>query len=214
MTTTANAPRAIRISGLITLGATLFLAGCRTSIGVYETGFEPVYDELSRNVLGSDHSLSQTTEQALASLGVTERYWEDPQAVLAEVESRVVESGSRDALVSVAELHYDLGLRTEDSRHFMDAALYAYFYLFGEFDSRPNPYSSRFRLACDLYNRGLARALLVEGEIDLESRVLHSMSGPVEIEVSRPGFAWGEESFSAFLPADAFEIRGLRNAFA
>ena len=33
--------------------------------------------------------------------------------------------------------------------------------------------------------------------------------GQMKVEVSRPGFPWGEEQFAWFLPADAFEVHGL-----
>jgi pimeloyl-ACP methyl ester carboxylesterase len=44
----------------------------------------------------------------------------------------------------------------------------------------------------------------------LENQVIPTRNGSCAIEFTRPGFPWGADVFSRFLPADEFQVRGLR----
>ena len=189
----------------------LVLGACRTPVGVQETGFEDVFHSLSRNVL-DDGQPSAASQQILALLSQQESFRSDPEAAIARVEDFALAEKNRDLFVVLAELDYARGLQTGERQSFLEAALCAWLYLFsGELQPAPDPYAPGFRVACDIYNRGLARTLRQEsGEMGLESQVVPTRKGDCAIVASRPGFPFGPEAFSRFLPSDAFRVRGLR----
>ncbi|TDJ66438.1 MAG: alpha/beta fold hydrolase [Planctomycetota bacterium] len=203
-----HATPAFLLLGLLSI---VVAPACKTPVGVRKTGFEPVYRSYRQNVLDSGEP-SASTHEVLAFFGLADRYREESELAAIEFAAVVRREGVRALHVPLAEIHYAIGLRDGDRARFLAAAIHAYFYLFGDgFPDEPNPYSLEFRLACDLYNRGLARAMLTPtGEVTLGSGVAETPAGVVSIETTRPGFPWGEEEFSVFLPADAFEVRGLR----
>ena len=145
---------------IVGLALVLGIGACRAPIGVRETGFAPVYQARSRNVL-DEGTPSERSWTILAYFGLDGRYRDEPEEVIAELEAIASRERHRGMQVGIAELHYDVALARRDRSRFLAAAIHAYLYLFGEeFAEPPNPYSPRFRLACDLYNRSLARALL------------------------------------------------------
>jgi len=178
---------------------------------VQRSGFEPVFAERSRNVLTAG-VISASSLQALASVGLQGTYQTDPAAAFARIESLGSEDRIRGAFAVLAELRYARALQTEDPADFLAAAIDAYLYLLcDDLEPAPDPFDPRFRLACDIYNRALARALQDDsGAVDLRDRVVDTPLGQVELVASRPGFPWSEKYFARFLPADAFQVRGLR----
>jgi len=193
------------------LVAAALVGACTSPVGVKRSGFEPVYAEQSRNILTSG-DISATSRQALLSVGLLEAYQTDPEAALARVESLGSDERLRGAFAVLAELRYSRALLSGSPGDFLAAAIDSYLYLVSdELEPPPDPFDPRFRLACDIYNRALARALLDEsGAVDLRDREIETPLGAVEIVSSRPGFPWSEKYFSRFLPADAFQVRGLR----
>lgn len=185
--------------------------GCNTAVGVRESGFQPVYRDLRSNVLDKGH-LSKGSRDVLAYFGLDRRYAIDAAAVIAELEATNRRERVRSLQVALAEMSYDLALVGRDRGRFLAAAVHAYLYLFGEgLSGEPAPYSARFRLACDLYNRGLAMAMRnPDGAVTLADGDVATPSGNVSIHATRPGFPWGDEEFNVFLPSDAYQIVGLR----
>lgn len=203
--------RVKRGTGAVALTVALALAACKSPIGVDEVGFEPVYRELSANVLDGGQ-LSLECRQNLAYFGLDEEFGHDPGATITKLEVINQRERVRELEVQLAELSYWLAKRDGDQGRFLAAAIHAYLYLFGTgFHAAPNPYSPRFRLACDIYNRGLAGAFLTPaGGVDLVDCEVETPRGTVAVRATRPGFPWGAEVFSEFLPTDAFRVRGLR----
>ena len=158
----------------------LTLSACSTPVGVRETGFEPVYRSLSTNVL-DDGKPSTTSLQVLAHVGLDERYRDHPAEAIDEFEAKFQVERLREFQVVLAELHYALALREKSRERFLVSAIYAYIYLFDEkLTPLPNHYSPSFRLACDLYNRSLARALLnSDGEVEVLSRDVETSLGQI-----------------------------------
>lgn len=191
--------------------AALVAASCQTPVGVRESGFQPVYRALRENVLDAGH-LSESTREVLHYFNLDELYRDDPGQAIAELSTIAGREGLRALQVPIAELHYRTGVVRKDRASFLASAIHAYVFLFSdEFATEPNPYSPAFRLACDLYNRGLARAMLrPSGEVALVEASVETPSGTLTLETTCPGFPLGEHRFSTFLPADRFEVRGLR----
>ncbi len=99
-----------------------------------------------------------------------------------------------------------------DPRTFYRGAMvYAYLFLLEPgSDTPPGPYDRRFRLACDLYNRGLAKLLtFIDGRIELGDKILPLPVGNIHLTVKSIGVPWNPEELQTVLPADEFEIHGL-----
>ena len=73
----------------------------------------------------------------------------------------------------------------------------------------------RFRIAADLYNRGLTPGLASEdGEsVDLSPRALELPFGDLVIESDEREFIWGGYRMVDFVPVAELEVRGLRNRY-
>jgi pimeloyl-ACP methyl ester carboxylesterase len=191
--------------------ALFFAAACRSPIGIEPAGYETVYRDLRANALDQGVP-SDLTAKLLHFLDLTDSFEKDPEQTLGLLHDRAVVEGRRLPYFALSELSYLCAQRTKSREQFLASAVYAYFFLFGDEDSvPPDPFSSEFRVACDLYNRALAQALLAE---DGKSIVLapgtHALPrGQVTLASTRPAFPWSEELFSRFLPADVYKIRGL-----
>lgn len=191
--------------------AVLVAGGCRSPIGVEKVGYEKVYRELRTNALDQGVP-SEITDQLLHFLDLSDAFQSDPEGTLRIMHDRAAQEGRRPPCFALSELSYITAQRTGNREYFLASAVYAYLYLFGEEASvPPDPYSYMFRGACDLYNRALAQALLSEDgtSITLAPGVHQLPTGRLELESTRPGFPWGEETFSKFLPSDVYSIRGL-----
>jgi pimeloyl-ACP methyl ester carboxylesterase len=208
-----NTPIRSRVAGrvLVVVAGCLGVAGCETPIGVKETGFEEVYRGQRNNVLDTGE-LSARTVQVLSYVGLRERYEEDRSAVIAELSEFAAHERARPLQAAVAEMCYEAALVEGDRADFLAAVIHAYLYLLSDdLLDEADPYSPLFRLCCDIYNRGLAQYLLrEEGDVLLTAAALAEAFDGLEVEHTRPGFPWSEAEFSRFLPADAFEVRGLR----
>jgi pimeloyl-ACP methyl ester carboxylesterase len=194
--------------------ALVLAGGCRSPVGVTRTGFEPNFRAQRTNILDQKEKkeLSPASLQLLAYTGLSDVYATDREEALRRLREIALTERRRRPFVVLAELDYAQALETGEQGRFLLAAVDAYQYLFSdELDPQPDPFDPLFRLACDLYNRGLAQALLAEnGDVDLQNRVLETPCGPFEIRENASSPTWAHDEFERFLPADAFSIRGLR----
>jgi pimeloyl-ACP methyl ester carboxylesterase len=75
----------------------------------------------------------------------------------------------------------------------------------------PNAFDRRFRWACDLYNRGLERALLRDDPrgVDFGGVPTKLPVGSIAIELDRTHVPWDEHELGRLILADDFEVFGL-----
>ena len=193
------------------------VAGCGVPIGVQRVGVEQAYHEINANVLNQG-VLSTASLKVLHRRNLKGRFDEDPTEVLEILHKEACQDKNRDLLFALSELSYFAAKQFSSKEYYLTSAIYAYLYLFGDGNVDPlNPYDRRFRVASDLYNIGLAKAIEIaqDPEVEGSSRITPTRGsielpmGQIKVEVSRPGFPWGEEQFAWFLPADAFEVHGL-----
>ncbi len=137
-------------TGLVLLS---LLSGCARE-GLRRTTDEQWFLEQQRSALTSDQPSARTgrvlRRADLASLSRTEQ--------IQQLMTRLDRKPDPETCLAVAELCYAVGKRrqqTEDARYLASALLFSYAYLFG--DQPAEPFDPAFRLACDLYNRSLAR---------------------------------------------------------
>ena len=201
----------------------LFLAqslACSTPpVGVRRVSGRDVHQSLTANVLSTGNpgavSLQVLDRQNLLAL-----HREDPDAALEALrEAALGRSDATDLLFALAELEFDRGLdlrRAEARPHFLSAAFYALAcmtgLLSGEMESALDP---RFRVAADLYNRGLTSGLITDdGQfVDLTPRTLPLSFGELVLEADDAERLWAGYRMIEFVPVAELEVRGLRNRY-
>ncbi|HXJ78955.1 MAG TPA: hypothetical protein VMS64_09765, partial [Candidatus Methylomirabilis sp.] len=198
----------------ILLGALLLASACATPIGAVPGDRHSVYRELTSSVL-STGELSAESKQLLLRLGLSERFEEEPEAVLSELRGSGVGLSS-DRCFALAELSFAYAEKSHKSAYYLAAAVYAYAYLApADKALDPKPIDPRNRLAADLYNLGLTVGLAApEGnQVDLEAGKRPLPFGTLELTVDPKQYLWAGFRMSRFVPVAEFEVRGLRNRY-
>ena len=193
----------------------LLCVGCATPIGVKRANPETVRSNLTRNVL-SNGEPSAPSLWTLQRLGLRERFEKDPAATLATLHQGLGAVGDEDRLFALAELSFLHGERSRDRSWQLASAVYAYAYLFpGPGRPVPEPSDPRFRLALDLYNRGLAEGLAsADGSEVLIEAGPHALPfGEVTVSVDPAETNWAGWRLDRFASAADLEVRGLRNRY-
>jgi pimeloyl-ACP methyl ester carboxylesterase len=193
------------------LSLTLTLAACATPIGVRHAGFGPIFEARTASIL-SGPVLSDRSRQLLAALGLEAMYADDPSAVIDAIRANSLVGGRRSVFSLLAEMHYARALELDSAAEFLVAAIMAYHYLFAtDLQPPPSAFDPSYRLTCDIYNRALAQALIDEsGNARLDDRTYETSLGAVTVTAAPSDFPWTPSGFTRFLPADAYEVRGLR----
>ncbi|MBE2214720.1 MAG: alpha/beta hydrolase [Opitutaceae bacterium] len=211
---------------LIAAGAFAVLAGCSAPIGTEQAKFEDVYKQIHDNsVLAGEPS--RETRSALHRFEQQEEFRKSPDTALALLRREVGENHERGLLFALAELNFLIGerlrardpaAREHDARdYYLAAAVYAWLFLFDaspEMDEAPpGAFDHRFRVACDIYNYGLGRALNDRGDVSARARLAGGErripGGRITLEFGQPGFPWPLGEFDHFAVADQLLVRGL-----
>jgi pimeloyl-ACP methyl ester carboxylesterase len=212
--------------GAVLVVCALFLISCGCSgITVHRVSAADLADLEQASVLaGGD--LSERSLQTLHQLDLDQLYRRSPAQAHAQLRILATEDPRPDTLFVLAELSYLLGREAEkwDNPHaccfFYFSAGYAYHFLFSRdlAGSGPSSFDPRFRLACDLYNAGLAkciRAVQRIGRLD-PGRELHLPTPDGQgftLAVVHHGFAWRPEEFGPLLFSADFSVEGLASRY-
>jgi pimeloyl-ACP methyl ester carboxylesterase len=173
-----------------------------------------------------------------------EVYRRSPVEAHAALQASVAQDPVPDRVFALAELSYLLGREAEKREkasaisYYYLCAGYAYHYLFpskpdagrqGDMDTRtqgdreanggfPSYFDPRFRLACDLYNTGLAKCIRAAqrvGRLDPGRQL--SLPAPARerftLSIVHHGFAWRPDEFGPLLFCADFEVEGLDNQY-
>ena len=195
----------------------LVLAGCN-GIGVKRANAPGVFDSFRQSA--ATETISVRTYQTLRAWDLDQEYARDVPATVRRLQALVEQDPQPDALFALAEIAYLHGHKTEkcncgDALHYYYlSAGYAYHYLYGEVHS--SPFDPRFRLACDLYNAGLAKCIRAAqrvGRLDpaRELKLPTHDGGVFTLSVSHHGFAWSPGEFGSLLLCEDFRTEGLTN---
>lgn len=158
-----------------------------------------------------DHACKETRRDVLFALAELS-YAAAKGIALPPFPGRFSSSKNSSWTTTEAQEHLRDSGRPDPKECYAASVVYAYLYLFSKgAEVPPDPFDRRFRVACDLYNRSLARALTAENtdRVDLTSRQLRLPSGVIPVESTRPGFRWNEQMFHEFIAADDFAVRGI-----
>lgn len=196
--------------------------GCTTPMGAHRTSVREAHQQLAASAIVQ--RLSHASQIVLHRYDLKRHFDKHPAAALRVLHERACTDGRRDVLYALAELNYLTAnrfahsVKAGDPRkapdYYLASAIYAWFYLLGDGqEPAPSAFDQRFRVACDIYNHGVALAFISSPHHDVDlSQAGGSRSlgpGRVEIQFSRPAFKWKLEEIEEFLPANEFSVRGL-----
>ena len=139
------------------------ILGCTKGVTVIPAD-APGLGSFQASVAGAN-DLSPRTLQTLRRWDLEGEYRHDAGAAYGKLQAACVRDPQPDTLFALSEMSYLFGKQTEKASlpdaccfYYLSAG-YAYHYLFD--GSAESPFDPRFRLACDLYNAGLAKCLRV-----------------------------------------------------
>jgi len=203
--------------GMLRLLFLLFLVtACTTPVGVTRIDPRIVHQELTSNVL-SRGTASGPTEIVLNRHDLHERFAKAPEIALADLHQIVLSGrGGADEIFALAELSFLHAEETGKRPYYLASSVYAWAFLFPDGkDEPPNPFDPRFRLACDLYNRGLTSGFKLEdgSRVKLGSGDFVLPFGNLEVEFNPAGLQWHGRELVDFAPVAELDVRGLRNRY-
>ncbi|QCO16586.1 hypothetical protein D3869_14810 (plasmid) [Azospirillum brasilense] len=196
----------------VLLAWTLLAGGCATAVSVERVDHVTVHQQLTHNVL-SAHALSDPTHNVLRRWSLVDRFLTQPENAMADLRGVVAQGhGGADEVFALAEMSFLHAEERGGQPYYLAAALYAYAFLFpGGVDQPPSPYDPRFRLATDLYNRGLTSGLATEDRTGIAIReARHPLPfGELDVTLDPRELVWGGRQLTGFFPVAELEIHGL-----
>ncbi len=201
-----------RVRSLAPLLAVSLALACASPTGIRRVDGREVHRTLTANVLSTGEP-SVPTRNVLQRMGLRELFERDPAAAIDAIHGSELRPGRVFAL---AELSFWLGEKNRDRARYLAAAVYAWAYLFpGPGGEKPRATDPRYRLACDLYNRGLTEGIDLPALEDARwsGGRIQLPFGVLDVQFDRSELAWGGWQLGNFLPAAYFEVRGLRNRY-
>jgi pimeloyl-ACP methyl ester carboxylesterase len=197
------------------------LSGCAGPIGVARLSPQDSYRYSTDNALGAG-KMSDSTKTVLQRYNLLATLAEDSLKTIQTLHNISKTDDRRDILFALSELSYlkggkmltvhtnDNGRQAQDM--FLQSAVYAYFYLLGDGrEPPPTAYDSRFREACDLYNRSLWQAFPVNDDksLHLSDGVRNLPAGKLPLSIRTDTLAWKFDNFEGFFPSDEYAVRGF-----
>jgi pimeloyl-ACP methyl ester carboxylesterase len=201
------------------LALTLLITACTSSpVTVTRVDARDVHRRLTQSALSSGE-LSTFTRNVLLETDLLTLYGDEPEKALERLHDLAVSgSGGPNELFAVAEASFLHAERTRQRPYYLVATLYAWAYLFPDDPvETPSPFDPRFRLAADIYNRGLTSSLesgegghlaLRAGALDLPfGRQLHIAFDPAQLR-------WRGRDMVGFAPVAELRVSGLHGYYS
>ena len=192
------------------LGASLLASACGPPFAIRHDAVD-AQRQAVRNVLVTDE-LSRRTTNLLYDHDLLARYEEDPPGTIAALHASLVAGQLLPRyVVALAEASYRYAEHGGGSSYYLAAALYAWTYLFpDDAHDAPRRFDPRERLACDLYNRGVARGLTKpDGNVDMDGGTYRLPFGTLEIAADPARFAWSGHALVDFFPLSEITVEGF-----
>jgi pimeloyl-ACP methyl ester carboxylesterase len=201
-----------RIALIALAGVALPLAACTPPIQVERADPDVVRRELAANVI-STGDLSEPTRIVLRFANLSDRFAVDPEGTII-ILHQTLGTGPADpaVLFALSEMAFHRAVESGKRPYFLTAAIYAYAALFPDSPrSRLSAFDPRFRIACEIYNRGLERAFAsADGsQVEFRSGRYQLPFGTIDIVFNAGSARWGNQVLSNFIPTDEFRVTGL-----
>jgi pimeloyl-ACP methyl ester carboxylesterase len=235
--------RTARFGALCAITVLAALPGC-ASIRVDSTHRPALLDAWRASAVLRDE-LSPRTMQSLRQWDLAKLYHDEPDEAIRKLHAEALNDPRPELLFALAEMNYVCGRNAEKHdctraiAYYYLCAGYAYHYLFDE-PPRPAPtletslkttgempvpvhsvprssiFDPRFRLACDLYNAGLAKLIAAAQRVgQLDPRQELRMPTPdgkgFTLSVLHTGFNWKPDEFSKLLVCSDYSVVGVAN---
>jgi hypothetical protein len=190
--------------------------GCETPVSVEP--FEPgaARRQLTANVLTAN-DLSPSARNVLRRWVLSEHYDSDPEGAIAAMHTIAAEGrGGEDEVITLAEMAYLHGEKSQQRPYFLAAAIYSFVFLFPETGQQPpSPYDPRLRLAADLYSLGITHGFAsADGAtVEFKSGGYELPFGRLYVAVNPSGFEWHNRRILAVAPVQEIDIHGLANRY-
>lgn len=200
----------LRVSAL--LAAVALLAGCvGIPVGVTRADPRTVHRNLTANALSVGEP-SLDTRNVLDRLDLVETFDSEPAQALAKLRELALASGENDLYFALAELSFLHAEGSGDHSWHLAAALYAWSYLFA--GEPPDPFDPRWRVAADLYNRGITEGFTAaDGTVDLRAGTFPLPFGELAVEFDESSLEWNGRHLHRFIPVAELEVHGLTSRF-
>jgi pimeloyl-ACP methyl ester carboxylesterase len=217
----------------VLLLAALALAGCSEVI-IRPAKPPDLLEEWKSSVIDGGE-LSARTRQTLRRFDLEHIYTRSPDQAAARLHSEALADPQPDLLFALAEIYFMRGRQAEkwSSKDVIGynylAAGYAYHYLFSTAaesdlggEAKPlsprDAFDPRFRLACELYNAGVAkciRAAQKSHRLDPCSQLRLPLGDGTAyvLSIDHHGFDWKPEEFGSLRFCNDFEVVGLANQY-
>ncbi len=194
-------------------GAALLVVACGPPVGVSRVSPRAVTSELTRSALNADRP-SVFSQNVLHRWNLGAALRRNPEDALGRLHRLVVEGrGRNDTLFALAELSFAHAEATRKRDYYLQSAVSAWAFLFpGASDEPPNEFDPRLRIAADLYNRGLTKALAsADGSVvDLRSGLYPLPFGQqVAVHLEPDALRWADRDLVEFVPVAELSVRGL-----
>ncbi len=202
--------------------ATLLLTGCTTPIGATKTSMRVAYRQANASAMQGE--ASSESRLVLRRYDLDKQFASHPADALKFLHEKACQDDRRDVVFALAELSYlhayrlNHSVKAGEPRHardyYLSAAIYSYLYLFGAGrEPPPTKFDDRFRVACHVYNAGLAKGLCSPARTNavvlLEEGLRQLSSGRVEVRLDTNSFPFALSRFETFLSANQFLVRGF-----
>jgi len=202
---------------LVLLVSMWLAAGCVSPVGVNRVDPRVVHRTLTSNALSTGR-LSEPSAIVFEQHNLHEMLRKDPGSALATLHEIMLNPAriDPDVLFALAEASFLWAEKGGDRVYSRAAAFYAYAFLFPEDHSKtPTPYDPRYRLACDLYNRGLTAGFEeADGsEVAVRAATWSLPFGELAVAFDGTSTEFGTRRLSHFVPVAELEVRGLRNRY-
>jgi pimeloyl-ACP methyl ester carboxylesterase len=155
--------------------------------------------------------LSRRTQNVVYDNDLGERFAKDPAGALASLhQSFVAGTELHERFVAAAELNFHYAERGGGKPYYLAAAAYAWEYLFPADPAlRPDRFSPRLRMACDLYNRAVTEVMKDGENVTLKGGQFRLPFGAVDVAFDPGSLYWSKYQLQDFVPIAELEVKGL-----
>jgi hypothetical protein len=155
--------------------------------------------------------LSQHTRNFIFEKDLSERFAKDPAGVLRELHASFAAGKElHENIAAVAELCFHYAEHGGGRPYYLATAAYAWTYIFPTDPAlRPDRFSPRLRLACDLYNRAVTAAMKDGNDVVLKGGALTLPFGILHVAFDPTALRWSTYDLDGFVPIAEVEVQGL-----
>ncbi len=202
-----------RLVALAMAGALVLAAACAPPVAI-RRDVRGAQQLATNNVL-TNGEISRRTRNLLYDRDLIERYAQDPSGALASLHDDFINGRLQPGDAAyLSELNFHHAQHGGGGPYYLASALYAWRFLFPDDPkATPDRFNPRVRIACDLYNRGIARGLQSGDKVQLQAGSYPLPFGTLEISMKDGELQWRDHQLYDFFPAAELEVKGFETYY-